>query len=319
VDTEKKEAEQVDEGRPGLSVDEAAARMAGSEAPAVVPGEGEVPAVVPDEGEAPGEGEVPAVVPGEVPGEGEDKNEGKLSEKAQQILEREIGKKVAKWHEREEQLLTRIEELERTAAGSRPAGALEVLSLSADQLDAEEERIQRVLDFCELHPDGYEADPGDKDDRTLTAEQVRQAKVENGRRLREIPRARQVLEAKAASERDAVEVYPEMRRGGADRGMYEAFCRRHPSFRGEPHGLMIVGDMLAMEKMRKERAEAAKRGAGGRPPAARTLPGQAGGKKPSVAAGSKGAEGYTMARMIADGGTVEAATRLMMERGKRAG
>jgi hypothetical protein len=251
---------------------------------------------------------------------------GRLPEKYQKILEREIGRKVAKFHEKEEQLQARIEELERTAASAKraaagdQAGAPDVDGMTPDQLDAYEERLQGLIDFCEMNPDGYEADPEDKNDRSLTAEQIRKAKVMNSRLLRQIPALRQAQAMRTQAEAVAVAEYPELKAGAPDRKIYEQFCQMVPGFRRIPNGLMMVGDMLASERARMAKKEAAAKTKkpGSPAPIAKPLPGTASGKKPTVAAGGD-SPAYTVAQMVADGGTLDAATRLMLEREKKRG
>jgi len=312
-------------GGAGLSVDDVVRKMVAAEAtPAAeeaveADGAGEVA----EDGKADAAG-AEAGADEAAAGEQEpDEHGARFSPEQQAIFEREIGKKVAKFKAVEDELRGEIETL-RSQLETRPAtqpetrgGAPDLMALNAGQLDALEQQAQDLADWCEEHAEGYEADPDKKDDQSLTAEQIRKAKVNQHRLLREIPKVREMQKAVAAAETVAVSEYPELRRGGKDRTMYENFCRVVPGFRNLPNGLMILGDMIAGERARKAKAEAAAAGTRKPAPVARPLPGAGGAKKPSVAAAGGRQPGYTAAQMVKDGGTVEAATRLLLEREKR--
>ena len=313
-------------GADGLSIDEAVARMTGEKQETKPKGEAEakVDAEAGEAGKEKPDGEQKP----EEKEEDDAEEGGRLPEKYQKILEREIGRKVAKFHEKEEQLQSRIEELERGAQSAKRAAAgdqtvaLDAVEMTPEQLDAYEDRLQGLIDFCEMNPDGYEADPEDKNDRNLSAEQIRKAKVMNSRLLRQIPALRQMQVQRTQAFVVAEQEYPNLKAGAEDRKIYDLFCEKVPGFRRIPNGLIMVGDMLAGERARqakKETASGKARETEGKKPApiAKPLPGTASGKKPSVAKVAGESDSYTVAQMVADGGTIDAAARLMMEREKK--
>jgi hypothetical protein len=309
-------------GATGLSVDEATALLAKREMP-----EEESAAAAGETKETTDakESETDAGAAGESDEESPEKRQESVefSPEQQAILDREIGKKVAKHKEEMEGMQARIAELEEQLAvapresAERRGSETDLVSMRPEQLDRYEADLQARIDWLEMNQDGYEADPEVKDDVSLTRQQVLKALVQSRQAMREVPKARLAQQQFREAEAAAVQMYPDMARSRADRKIYDGLCARVPGFRNLPNGLVIVGDMLAGERARLKAAEEALKKKPAGAPAAKPLPGQGGVKRPAVATAGKPPVSYDIAQMVSDGGGVDAATKLMVEREKR--
>lgn len=316
---EAETAEAVETAGVSMTVDQATAKLLGGQ-------EGDAGAAEAGEETAAGDG----ADAGADAEDAEKKSDESVqfSPEQQAIFEREIGKKVAKFKATEDELRSKIEALEQRLesqpAQEQPAreGA-DLLGLTPEQLDEQERKAEELLDWCEEHLDGYEADPDKKGDVSMTAEQVLAARRKVRRVLRDIPRARNQQHILAEAEKHAVEIHPELRKGGKDRAIYEGFARIVPAIRVMPNGLTLTGDMILGERLRTGQLNAEdiarfmkkdKAAVKPKAPVAPVLPGAGGVKKPTVAAAGGKQPSYTLSQMVKDGGTVDAATRLMMAR-----
>lgn len=309
-------------GATGLTVDEATALLAGRERPEAESAEaaGETQETTGAE-----ETETDAGAAGESEEESQDERQESVefSPEQQAILDREIGKKVAKHKEELEGMQARLAELEEQLAAAprepaeRRGSETDLVSMRPEQLDRYEADLQAKIDWLEMNQDGYEADPNVKNDVSLTRQEVLKALVQSRQAMREVPKARLAQQQFREAEAVAVQMYPEMARNRADRKIYDGLCARVPGFRNLPNGLVIVGDMLAGERARLKAAEEAGKRKPAGAPTAKPLPGQGGVKRPAVATTGKPPVSYDIAQMVKDGGGVDAATKLMLEREKR--
>jgi hypothetical protein len=235
------------------------------------------------EAEAATEPEADAAAEPETAGEGEEGEEGtgtekhareKLSPEIQAVLDKRIGKEVAKRKALEDQVAaeqaakaaaeTERDELRARldTAGVKPVTGKPELFASPEALDAREAKVWELLEFARQHSDGFDGD--DKNGiPAYTAEQMREAATRYERELfREIPQAKTVLARRAQFDAavTAVEYPALLDPKSADARIAERFLAKFPQLRMEPDCMVLIGDMLA-----GERARAAKAAGAGKP------------------------------------------------------
>jgi hypothetical protein len=222
--------------------------------------------------------------PGEVAetelAEGDDGEEGtgtdkhareKLSPEIQAVLDKRIGKEVAKRKALEDQVSaeqaakaaaeTERDELRARleTAGVKPVTGNTELFASPEALDAREAKVWDLLEFARQHSDGFDGDEKNGIP-AYTAEQMREAATRYERELfREIPKAKAVLAQRAQFDAavTAVEYPALLDPKSQDARIAEHFLRKFPALRMEPDVMVLIGDMLAGERARNAKVAAA--------------------------------------------------------------
>jgi hypothetical protein len=224
-------------------------------------------------------------------GTGTEKAREKLTPEVQEILDRRIGKEVAKRKTLEDQLeaeraakaeaeAEREELRARLAAGETAAeDANPDLYASEEALDKREKKLWTLMKWAKQHPDGFDGDEK-AGVPAYTATQIRDAVGRYEEELfRELPKAKEALQKRAAFDATVTaKVYPDVLKPGTKDGMIaRAFLQRFPALKVLPDVHVIIGDMIAGERARTEKAKAG--GAAGSP-----RPQGEGGRKTVVAA-----------------------------------
>jgi hypothetical protein len=204
-------------------------------------------------------------------GTGTDKHaREKLSPEIQAVLDKRIGKEVAKRKALEDQVSaeqaakaaaeTERDELRARleTAGVKPVTGNTELFASPEALDAREAKVWDLLEFARQHSDGFDGDEKNGIP-AYTAEQMREAATRYERELfREIPKAKAVLAQRAQFDAavTAVEYPALLDPKSQDARIAEHFLRKFPALRMEPDVMVLIGDMLAGERARNAKVAA---------------------------------------------------------------
>lgn len=245
----------------------------------------------------------------------------------QAVLETRIGKEVAKTKAMEERLGKIQEELDknRRARESDGGGAVPIFEMTAQELDALEEKAERMVEFAEEHWDGV---PDAKDPETMkhTPESIRAAHRTYSKMLRQIPEARKASAERGDVERAVSQLYPELAEGGARAQEFHQFAKMMgPEFRKLPNAKVIFAHALLGEQL--ERARMAKMQDTGRrsvkageereePP--RLPVGSRSGRKAGTATqetGTAGKKELNLKRLVDSGGSFRTAVEVLEEAG----
>jgi hypothetical protein len=224
------------------------------------------------EGEAEGDGEAQETAETELEGEpeaGAEKSEKHepLSPEIQAIIDKRIGKEVAKRKDLEDQL-----EAERGVRAKLEADAkdlTEQLSVkgqapvtgnafdSLEDVEKREDQLWGLLEFVRSNPDGFDGD--DKNGiPAYTVAQIREMQTRFERELhRDLPRQKQALVQRAEVDREVTaKVYPELLQNGSkEQRIAERFLRQFPVLRNLPNVNLLLGDMIAGERLRMAKVE----------------------------------------------------------------
>jgi hypothetical protein len=193
----------------------------------------------------------------------------KLSPEVQAILDKRIGKEVAKRKTLEDQV-----EAERSAktaaeaerdelrarletAAVQPAAGPAELYASAKAVEEREERVWNLLEFARKHADGFDGDEKNGIP-AYTAEQMRDAATRYERELfRDLPRVKGVLAQREQFDAAVTaKVYPQLLDPKTPEAkIADRFLRKYPQLRMEPDVLVLIGDMIAGERARKAQGE----------------------------------------------------------------
>ena len=205
-------------------------------------------------------------------GTGTEKAREKLTPEVQEILDRRIGKEVAKRKTLEDQLeaeraakaeaeAEREELRARLAAGETAAEeANPDLYASEEALEKREKKLWTLMKWAKQHPDGFDGDEK-AGVPAYTATQIRDAVGRYEEELfRELPKAKEALQKRAAFDATVTaKVYPDVLKPGTKDGMIaRAFLQRFPALKVLPDVHVIIGDMIRGERDRN--AEAAGKG-----------------------------------------------------------
>jgi hypothetical protein len=256
--------------------------------------------------------------------DGEGKTEKvEFSPEQQAILEARIGKEVAKRKELEEKLETLTQRLDRERAErtERDPEAMpaNLAGMNEDQLLNLEERLEKMLEWCDEHPDGQEADPNDARVKAYTADEVRRARTMYGAMLRKIPRAREGARDRAEVEATLPERFPELADARSEQSRQYAWFAKvaGPQFAALPNAKVLYAHMLLGEQVERARLQARAAKAGGErrsqeePP---KLPIGKGGKGTRVVEEQpKGKKALNLKRLVDSGGSLETAVEVLME------
>lgn len=193
----------------------------------------------------------------------------KLSPEVQAILDKRIGKEVAKRKTLEDQV-----EAERSAktaaeaerdelrarletAAVQPAVGPAELYASAKAVEEREERVWNLLEFARKHADGFDGDEKNGIP-PYTAEQMRDAATRYERELfRDLPRVKGVLAQREQFDAAVTaKVYPQLLDPKTPEAkIADRFLRKYPMLRMEPDVMVLIGDMIAGERARKAHGE----------------------------------------------------------------
>jgi len=144
---------------------------------------------------------------------------------------------------------SRFAQLQNGAAAAAGVSPLLAAKDAAD-LEVQRQRLWSLKKVLGEHADGYESEDGSF---SLSAEEVR-AKLQTVEYelFDTYPRAREALAARQASEQAAQAVYPELfAKGSAEARTFESLVAVVPGIVQLPQARMIVGDMLAGERIRE--------------------------------------------------------------------
>lgn len=188
----------------------------------------------------------------------------------QESLDKRIGKEVAKRKILEEQLESqkaKLSELEAklteqgdTAMPAAPQGATAKVyqAKSEQELDAREEYLWSVEEFCLQNRGGYEGTDPEKDpsySETEIATRLIQVRKE---RERDLPRARKILAERLSIVRDAATAYPELKTAENEiKRELISLAKRVPGLWMVPEITMMVADMVAGRRARLARKTSA--------------------------------------------------------------
>ncbi len=176
-------------------------------------------------------------------------------EKFQKRIDREVGKRkdtedrLTEVTSDRDTLQVEIDDL-RTAQAATGLGQL-ALAGSNEQIDQREQFLEKVEAFTTENWDGYEG-TGDDDDQSYTASEIRQRASEVRAELRQIPRARQLLEQKHEQRQSAAEIHPELKDSSSamSREVKREMARR-PALRTLPGAELIIADAFVQRKRRE--------------------------------------------------------------------
>ena len=214
------------------------------------------------EGEKPGDAEEAEA---EEPENGEGRE--KLPAHVQEVIDKRIGKEVAKRKDLEDQL--EAERAARSKAESglkdleeqlRVKGTTPVAGDMLPDLDAvaqREDEVWNLLEFARRNRDGFDGDEK-RGMPAYTAEQMREMELRYERELHQkLPKMRAVLREREQFDREVTaRVYPELLQAGSkEQRIAERFLRKFPALLNEPDVHVLIGDMLAGERLRREAAE----------------------------------------------------------------
>jgi hypothetical protein len=259
--------------------------------------------------------------PGKTTEDGEEPEKPKKVEftpEQQEILEKRIGKEVAKRKELEDRLSGLEAKLDAERSGKANPDTLpqNVLAMDAEQLDALEARVDKLLDFCEANPDGTEADANDPKSKAYTAAEIRAARATYSKLARQIPRAREMARERAQVDATIPQRFPELADRGSERSrQFAAFARAAgPQFAALPNAKvlfahMVLGEQVELARM-KTAAELAQRKKTGEVPP--KLPIGKGATSVSAPAGG-GKKTLNLKRLVDSGGNLETAVDMLAE------
>jgi hypothetical protein len=225
------------------------------------------------EGEAQGDGEAQetgaeAGTEGK-PEAGSEKSEKHepLSPEIQAIIDKRIGKEVAKRKDLEDQLEAERGVREKLEAetkdlteqlsvkGQAPVTGNAFESLA--DVEKREDQLWGLLEFVRSNPDGFEGDEKNGIP-AYNAAQIREMQTRFERELhRDLPRQKQALVQRAEVDREVTaKVYPELFKNGSnDQRIAERFLRQFPVLRNLPNVNLLIGDMIAGERLRMAKVE----------------------------------------------------------------
>jgi hypothetical protein len=252
-------------------------------------------------------------------GEEEKPKKVEFTPEQQDVLEKRIGKEVAKRKELEDRLagLEAKLDAERSARqGTETALPQNVLAMNSEQLDALEARVDKLLDFCEENPDGTEADPGDPKSKAYTAAEIRAARATYSKMARQIPRAREMARERSQIDATLPERFPELADPrSAQSKQFLAFAQVvGPQFAALPNAKvlfahMVLGEQVELARHKAAAAKAGKAKTAEEPP---QLPIGKGAMKVNVpAAGGK--KQLNIKRLVDSRGDLETAVEILAE------
>lgn len=244
----------------------------------------------------------PAAEAGEEPAEEVDDDKGadpdrkKLSPELQKVFDKRIGELTGKSKRAEEEaerertrateLDARVKEQEQELLDLRKGGAAQAagvpkvfLATSEEELQAREDYLWGVEQFCRRHESGYEGD-GTEANPSVSADEIRERLLAvQEERQRYLPKARDMVRERAKLQATVKTVYPELLDPKSeDHKQMEKILRAYPAMRTRPDVELLIGDLLAGKKAREAKAT-------GKKPAPRPAPSVPMGPTP---AGTKG-------------------------------
>jgi hypothetical protein len=259
--------------------------------------------------------------PGKTTEDGEEPEKPKKVEftpEQQEILEKRIGKEVAKRKELEDRLSGLEAKLDAERSGKANPDTLpqNVLAMDAEQLDALEARVDKLLDFCEANPDGTEADANDPKSKAYTAAEIRAARATYSKLARQIPRAREMARERSQIDATLPERFPELADPrSAQSKQFLAFAQVvGPQFAALPNAKvlfahMVLGEQVELARHKAAAAKAGKAKTAEEPP---QLPIGKGAMKVNVpAAGGK--KQLNIKRLVDSRGDLETAVEILAE------
>jgi len=222
-------------------------------------------------------------------------------------VNRRIGKITREKKEAQEALAEReaeLETLQERAAASQAAAAVGVHPLLAAESEADiEKREGEILSFrkwARKNPDG-----GKFGEEELGAFEMQERLAEmDDELLVMVPRARKLVAARARMDAIAVREYPNLAdRKSPDRMTMESVFAMVPGLRALPNAKVIVGDMIAGEKLRLAKAKAKPAGeATPRAPRVAIAPADAGPARVIGTVERKKERDWDAKKFVADGG-----------------
>ena len=207
----------------------------------------------------------------------EEKGKVEFSPEQQKVLDRRIGKEVGKRKRLEDELAeerqyrealaAEVEEMKQKMDGSEPAAApagVHPLFMLDDenqiaQREAKLRKFKRIADEEGWAIDGYEGSDPEKDPSIPAKEIRRRLAAVNEELMHYIPEARKLIRDRVEVDTEAREVYPNLfDKKHKDYLLFKRVLKTLPILNRYPNRSLIVGDMLAGEQLRMNKAEEAK-------------------------------------------------------------
>jgi hypothetical protein len=229
-------------------------------------------------------------------GKDKDPDRKKLSPELQKVFDKRIGELTGKTKRAEEalehertratELDARVKEQEQELLDLRKGGAAQAagvpkvfLAASEEELQAREDYLWGVEQFCRRHESGYEGD-GTETNPSVSADEIRERLLAvQEERQRYLPKARDMVRERQKLAVTVKTVYPELLDPKSeDHKQMEKILRAYPAMRTRPDVELLVGDLLAGKRAREAKAA-------GKKPAPRPAPSVPMGATP---AGTKG-------------------------------
>ena len=201
----------------------------------------------------------------------DEESEGKLDKKLQEKIDKRIGKEVAKRKTAEEKLTATKTERDKLSeelsdlrlsinAGSSGLHPMFLVD-SENDIDKRESEIMAFRAWARKNKHGYEGD-GTPQDPSYSAEQIedRLEQLEDERQVI-LPRARKIVAERAKMDSHVKTLYPDLLDPGSDDSqIMQAILRQVPGLKRLPNVKVVIGDMLAGERLRKKSKKKAKSG-----------------------------------------------------------
>ena len=256
-------------------------------------------------------------------------SEGKLPAKLQEKIDKRIGKEVAKRKVAEERLEAASEE--RKALSEQLSDLQASLSVgvqgvhpmflvdSESEIDNRENEIMRFRSWARKNKHGYDGS-GTPEDPSYTAEEIetRLEQLEDERQVI-LPRARKIVAARAKNDSHVKTLYPELLDRSSDEfQVMQSFLRQVPGVKRLANVKILIGDMLAGERIRTKTNRKAKTGKSAeKAPAAPKVPdgGSSSGQGSIGKKSKKNAGGHKKAvkQFVESGGSTENLEKVILD------
>lgn len=134
-----------------------------------------------------------------------------------------------------------------------------------EQLTALRQRYEDLEDWAETHRDGIESDPENPAAKSYTREQVAEVRMTARKALRAIPERQAQLTQLREYNARALELFPGFQDPDSEESIVaEQTLRQIPELKRLPNYKVVLGDMIAGEKLRRKAAQAAAAASRGR-------------------------------------------------------